>query len=145
MWNIMLIFKALSRAPGTQFYLGDETGALASPHLGREQLPCTGKGVVVAKPLQARAKPDVSTAAGTTTSPRPRQEERSAKPSGTQDTTQDKRMPKRIPEAMATGWRKTVVPPWQDTQTWHGRSKWSGALPAINVWCASWSLLFVVP
>lgn len=57
MWTeALLIFKSLPGAPGTQFCLGDETGALASPHLGREQLPSMGKRVAVAKPVQAHAK-----------------------------------------------------------------------------------------
>lgn len=48
MWKwVLLRSKLLPGTPGLQFYLGDEAGALASPHLDREQQPCAGKRLLL--------------------------------------------------------------------------------------------------
>lgn len=58
MWKwVLLRSKLLPGTPGLQFYLGDEAGALASPHLDREQQPCAGKRLLLlnqSKPMPGR-------------------------------------------------------------------------------------------
>lgn len=58
MWKwVLLRSKLLPGTPGLQFYLGDEAGALASPHLDREQQPCAGKRLLLlnqSKPMAGR-------------------------------------------------------------------------------------------
>lgn len=132
MWKwVLLRSKLLPGTPGLQFYLGDEAGALASPHLDREQQPCAGK-FAVAKPVQAHA----------------RQAGRSLLGRGQRRFQESPRasrclmsLPRtteclRRPQTMATGWRKTVVPPYQDTQVWDGCSDFSITLFTVGLFGA---------